>query len=161
MQIKKKKIINFHKCQKRSRSLMQQKVCTHLVKLSGKLSCDVKQRVSCIFYEQSIIIPNLSTDGEATEPIKTWQGWLARNIKRKQMWCSVVALFEAIRDVSEAQKRCWAKTLHFLLNTWGGDKNQMQTPDMSAPTAAASFTVHHASGLCKYKNKTLENINSS
>lgn len=65
------KMINFHKCQKRSWSLMQQKVCTDLVKLSGNLSCNVKQRVSCIFYEQSIIIPNLSTDGEAKQPIKT------------------------------------------------------------------------------------------
>lgn len=73
------KMINFHKCQNRSWSLMQQKVCTQLVKLSGNLSCDVKQRVSCIFYEQSIIIPKLSTDGAAKQQSQNMTRVICKN----------------------------------------------------------------------------------
>lgn len=126
----------------------------------GNLSCDMKQRVFMHFLWRSIIIPNLFTDGAATQQIKTWQGWLAGTIKRKQKWFSV---FTWKPFMSEALKKCWAKKLRFLLNTWEKISRSI-TPDMSASTAATSFTVHHASRVCKCKckKKTLfKNINSS
>lgn len=66
--------------------------------------------------------------------------------------------------MSEAREEMrGAKKLHFSLNTFG--KDQLQTPDMSAPTAVASFAVHHASrGMqmqMQKKKNLLKNINSS
>lgn len=101
------------------------------------------------FLSGSIIIPNLFTDGAATQRIKTWQGWLAGNIERKQ---KVILWRYWEKHWTNAER-------HFLRNTW-----ERSAANSRYVIFDSSHLIHCPSCITvmqMQKRKLLKNINSS
>lgn len=99
------------------------------------------------FLWRSIIIPNLFTGSAATQQIKTWQGWHAGAIKRRQkvnLGCYLKPF------MCEALTKCWAKKVHFLPNTC-----ERSAANSRICQQLPAATVRHASGVCKWEEKKL------